>query len=154
MFGTLHWNAPSQETDYVPRQHGSSNLEKHSACDRCRAKKVLTCGSRVTSSVEKTLRADGLGPLMQVKCSINHDQCSRCKRRGELCTFTSIRHKSIHRSLKPSIIAAPQEPSESSSFQSSASSSLKCIEPGKGDCSDERTYMPPHQTDGNVNGVS
>lgn len=39
MFGTLHWNSHNKEVEFVKRPHGSSNLEKNSACDRCRAKK-------------------------------------------------------------------------------------------------------------------
>ena len=45
MFGTLHWNPHNKEPEFVERLHGSSNPEKYSACDRCRAKKVALSGS-------------------------------------------------------------------------------------------------------------
>lgn len=45
MFGTLHWNSHTKEAEFVERPHGSSNPEMHSACDRCRAKKVMSCES-------------------------------------------------------------------------------------------------------------
>lgn len=43
MFGTLHWKSHTKEAEFVERPHGSSVPEKNSACDRCRAKKVMLC---------------------------------------------------------------------------------------------------------------
>ena len=44
MFGTLHYNAGSNETQYVERSDGvaehGGNATAHFACDNCRAKKV------------------------------------------------------------------------------------------------------------------
>ncbi|KAL4933791.1 Zn(II)2Cys6 transcription factor domain-containing protein [Aspergillus undulatus] len=82
MFGTLHWNSQDQEAKFVERPHGSSNLEKNSACDRCRAKKV--------------------------KCSTGEDGCSRCKRLGKKCTFRSIKHTGGNRRLRKGSVSTPQ----------------------------------------------
>ncbi len=44
MFGTLHYNAGRNETQYVERSNGvvehGGNTASHFACDNCRAKKV------------------------------------------------------------------------------------------------------------------
>jgi hypothetical protein len=42
MFGTLHLASQDKEAMFIERPHGSSNLEKNSACNRCRAKKVFS----------------------------------------------------------------------------------------------------------------
>lgn len=42
MFGTLQWKSHTKEPEFVERLHGSLDLEKNSACDRCRAKKVMS----------------------------------------------------------------------------------------------------------------
>ncbi|KAF7126041.1 hypothetical protein CNMCM5793_002400 [Aspergillus hiratsukae] len=68
MFGTLHWNPHSKEAEFIERPHGSSNLEKNPACDRCRARKV--------------------------KCrNPDNEGCTRCKRLGKTCTFSPGRHR-------------------------------------------------------------
>ncbi|RHZ64858.1 hypothetical protein CDV55_102527 [Aspergillus turcosus] len=68
MFGTLHWNPHSKEAEFIERPHGSSNLEKNPACDRCRARKV--------------------------KCrNPENEGCTRCKRLGKTCTFSPGRHR-------------------------------------------------------------
>ncbi|KAI3326692.1 fungal Zn binuclear cluster domain-containing protein [Xylariaceae sp. AK1471] len=64
MFGTLHCNRQTNDVEFVERPNGSSKLEKHSACDRCRAKKV--------------------------KCINQEDGCSRCQSLGKACTFSII----------------------------------------------------------------
>ena len=53
MFGTLHWNPRTEEVEFVERPQGSSDPEKNSACDRCRAKKVRGSVNRswITSDV-------------------------------------------------------------------------------------------------------
>ena len=42
MFGTLHCKSYTKEAEFVERPHGSLDPEKTSACDRCRAKKVIS----------------------------------------------------------------------------------------------------------------
>ena len=48
MFGTLHYDADSNDTRYVERLDGISdlggNIPLRSACDSCRAKKVSSTG--------------------------------------------------------------------------------------------------------------
>jgi hypothetical protein len=41
MFGTLHLTSQDKEAKFIERPHGSSNVEKNTACNRCRATKVL-----------------------------------------------------------------------------------------------------------------
>jgi hypothetical protein len=41
MFGTLYWDSPTKEAEFVERPYGSLNPGMNSACDRCRAKKVI-----------------------------------------------------------------------------------------------------------------
>ncbi|KAI3319151.1 HET-domain-containing protein [Xylariaceae sp. AK1471] len=61
MFGTLHCNRQTNDVEFVERPDGLSKLEKHTACDRCRAKKV--------------------------KCINQDGDCSRCKSLEKTCTF-------------------------------------------------------------------
>ncbi|GIJ84477.1 hypothetical protein Asppvi_003324 [Aspergillus pseudoviridinutans] len=72
MFGTLHWNPHSKETEFIEWPHGSSNPEKNPACDQCRARKV------------KCRKPDNEG-------------CIRCTRQGKTCTFSRGRQRGKHR---------------------------------------------------------
>lgn len=52
MFGTLHWNSHNKDAKFVEEPHESSNPRKYSACDRCRAKKVMSCEPEIIDDVE------------------------------------------------------------------------------------------------------
>ena len=52
MFGTLHWNSQNEDAKFVERLHESSNSKMYSACDRCRAKKVITCKYAIIDGME------------------------------------------------------------------------------------------------------
>ncbi|KAL2859547.1 hypothetical protein BJX68DRAFT_261974 [Aspergillus pseudodeflectus] len=74
MFGTLHLASQDKEAMFIERPHGSSNLEKNSACNRCRAKKV--------------------------KCNPTEDGCTRCKRLGRKCTSNPAKHIGANRRIR------------------------------------------------------
>ncbi|KAF4630058.1 hypothetical protein G7Y89_g8083 [Cudoniella acicularis] len=128
MFGTLHCNTRANDVKFVERPDGSSKPEKHSACDRCRARKV--------------------------KCRTKDDGCTRCKSLGKTCTFSSIEQKDIRRRRRRSTNNAQQEYSLGFSIQSSASSSSSgSRDTGReeGVSSDKRPPASPAPADGNIN---
>ncbi|KAJ9256025.1 transcriptional regulator family: Fungal Specific TF [Paecilomyces variotii] len=107
MFGTLHWSPHGKEAEFIERPHGSSNLERNPACDRCRARKV--------------------------KCrDLGNEGCTRCIRLGKTCTFSTGKHRGDHRIQKASInkhTPHQHSPGWLDSFpQPSASSSCKDTE--------------------------
>ncbi|KAL2830449.1 hypothetical protein BDW59DRAFT_158359 [Aspergillus cavernicola] len=117
MFGTLHWNSQDQEAKFIERPHGSSNLEKSAACDRCRAKKV--------------------------KCSASDDGCGRCKRLGKKCTSSSMKHRGGNQRMrKGSINIAQQERLLDLFIQSTTDSTCP-----KGTRHDELGSSPPADGD-------
>ncbi|KAL9609844.1 MAG: hypothetical protein Q9167_005411 [Letrouitia subvulpina] len=107
MFGTLHCKSHT-EVEFVERPHGSSDLEKNSACDRCKAKKV--------------------------KCINNYDAndgCSRCKQLGKKCTISSTKRGDNHRKRKADANIAQQERFLDFLIQSPVPSRSKEITPEK-----------------------
>lgn len=120
MFGTLHWNSQDKEVEFVKRSHGSSNLERNTACDICRTKKVISCEPRPHTLPGADIHLSE--PDVQIRCRTSNDGCNRCKRLGKACTFSFMKHGHSQRTRKESTILAKHEPQLDFSIQSSACS--------------------------------
>ncbi|KAK2767555.1 hypothetical protein FQN54_003713 [Arachnomyces sp. PD_36] len=107
MFGTLQPNEQNTDVEFVQLADGFAGVEKHAACQRCRAKKV--------------------------KCDGSKEGCRRCRSMGKSCTYApggrgitgQVRKHRANSKLAEYTINFPVEPQQEAPSRSSATSSSK-----------------------------
>lgn len=88
MFGTLRYDAQNDDTQFIERTtnplsgEGDGQGPRYSACDKCRAKKVIASPAYPDISVVLTAL-----PLQQ-RCGGQRDGCDRCKRTSSTCVYS------------------------------------------------------------------